>query len=392
MSEINDILNLQTRNANRAQKAALATIIKTSGPSYRSAGSRSLIFEDGTYSGGLSAGCLEGDIACRLDNQTSPFIVTYDLSEADDIRGFPFGCGGIVEIFVEPQINADGLEAVYWLSQLVEPAVLLTLVRTESTESEPRTTAKTEKNTSDWLTSDLHDCAGITIGARFGVSKSGTSSFRKGLPELRPLCQSALDERKSRLVQLQLEDRILTIFVEYFEPSINIAIFGDGEDARLLESLANSVGMKVSRLSRQDVRRSEALLNEYPLLVRSYAVIMTHDLTLDAKILKEMLSINSPYLGVMGPRSRTERMLTTIGASAELVCDQARFYAPVGLDMAAETPAEIALSILSEIQTVARSRRPEHLRNAEGPIHDRSKRAGSEVNHCQPESEFGIHV
>lgn len=384
MSEIGDILSLHNRAANGAQRAALATVISTSGPSYRSAGSRSLIFEDGSYSGGLSAGCLEADIACRLDNNTVPFIVTYDLSEADDIRGFPFGCGGIVEIFVEPLPAADAVEATRWLSKLEEPAVLLTLIRIESKATEPQTLAKTTEETSDWSSS--------AIGARFGVSKSGSSTFRKGLPDLDSLCQGALQERKSRLVQFDLEEKICSIFVEYFEPSINVAIFGDGEDARLLEALAKSIGMTVSRFSKQDIRVPAPLLKEYPFLVRSYCVVMTHDLTLDAKVLKEMISINCPYLGVMGPRSRTKRMLTDIGVNAELAFEQASLYAPVGLDMAAETPAEIALSVLSEIQTVARKRRPAHLRNAEGPIHDRSKRVCSEGDRCKSDIEPGIHV
>ncbi len=356
MSEINDILELHERASKQIEKLALATIISTEGPSYRSAGSRSLTIEDGTFGGGLSAGCLEGDIACRLDGGTKPFIVEYDLSEEDDIRGFPFGCGGTVQVFVEPLPNASALNAVQWLSELHEPAVMLTIVKVE------QSSASIENR--------------VDIGSRLGISESGVQSFSSGIsafgrPDFEAICKSVHQARQSKLFLTEIESEKLTVFAEFFEPAINVAIFGDGEDARILQSLAQSVGMTVARVSRNDIRSSVSLPEEIPSLHRSYAVVMTHDLNLDSKVLKQLIAIVPPYLGVMGPRSRTEKMLVSLDVDPTTVLTRPEVYAPVGLNMAAETPSEIALSIIAEIQTVSRKVKPKHLRDSNGAIHER---------------------
>ncbi|MBS1953047.1 MAG: XdhC family protein [Cyanobacteria bacterium SZAS-4] len=363
MSEINDILMLHDRVIKQSEKCAFATVISTNGPSYRSAGSRSLIIEDGTFGGGLSAGCLEGDIACRLDGNSSPFIVEYDLSEEDDIRGFPFGCGGTVQVFVEPLPNASALNAVQWLCELHEAAVLLTVVKVSET-------SKSKKSK-------------VAVGARFGISESGDLSFIDGIsesyqPDFELICKAVQQNKQSILLLTEIEQQTLTVFAEFFEPAINLAIFGDGEDARILQSLAQEVGMNVSRISRHDVRASVSLLEEIPSLHRSYAVVMTHDLNLDTKVLNQLIPHLPPYLGVMGPRSRTEKMLASLGADPAAMLARAEFYAPVGLNMAAETPSEIALSIVAEIQTVSRKAQPKHLRDLSGAIHERWQENKSE--------------
>ncbi len=151
MSEINDILAFYDQASASNQRCALATVIKTEGPSYRSLGARSLICDDGKFGGGLSAGCLEADVGCRLDSSGEPFFVEYDLSTADDVRGFPFGCGGKVEIFVEPLPNERALNAVRWFASLNEPAVMLTVIKS-AVET-------------------------VEIGSRFGINASATERF-----------------------------------------------------------------------------------------------------------------------------------------------------------------------------------------------------------------------
>ncbi|HEY9677959.1 MAG TPA: XdhC family protein [Drouetiella sp.] len=347
MSEIRDILSLYERVAKGNSRHAFATVISTEGPSYRSAGARSLIVEDGTFRGGLSAGCLEGDVACRLDGEQKPFTVEYDLSTEDDIRGFPFGCGGTVSIFVEPLPDANALQAVQWLSSLMEPAVLLTVVQSAHPD--------------------------YPSGFRCGQSLSSTLSFGAELSlEFDSIMESTFVSRKSRLQNVEHEGQTIQLFAEYFEPAINLAIFGDGEDSIALAALAETVGLDVCRVSKHELRTDKTLLLTYPSLERSYNVIMTHDLVLDTEALKILAPIVPPYVGVMGPRTRTEKMLNNIGLNAIETLRQPHFYSPIGLNMAAETPNEIALSILAEIQTVARGREPKHLRDMSGAIHDRA--------------------
>ncbi len=356
MSEIDDILFLHDQVSKGKEKFALATVISTSGPSYRSPGARSLIVEDGTFRGGLSAGCLEADIACRLDGGIKPFLVEYDLSTEDDVRGFPFGCGGTVEIFVEPLPNDSALNAVRWLAELQEPAVMITVIEIQ----EPVT---------------IHDTFALTAGARFGITASGVREFQGGLSfsHVERLCLALFDSKKNKVTDVRLTNQHVRIFAEYYEPAINICLFGDGEDARFLESFATNVGMNVRRFSRQQVRSSLSLLAEIPSLQSAYTIVMTHDLNLDAKVLGQVAAAMPPYLGVMGPRARTERICRGLDLDFQQLLDHPNLYSPVGLDMTAETPGEIALSILAEIQIVARNRKPGHLRDSLGAIHERGQ-------------------
>lgn len=336
MNELEKILQFYEDVAPSRSRLALATVIKTQGSSYRSPGARSLICEDGTYCGGLSAGCLEADIACRLDGGTQPFVVSYDLSSADDVRGFPFGCGGNVEIYVEPIESTAQLDLLRWLSSAEEELVVVTPIG--------------------------HKPA--------GCSQFATTLSRRcfGMPSncdcLDTHIRVAFEDKKSRLV---LDAAGRRWFIEYFEPYIALTIFGDGEDALALAEFAAAVGINVRRITRGQLRSDEA----EKLTRNAFNVVMTHDLNLDATALDLTLSASPRYVGIMGPASRTERLLELLSEESRRRAKLVDLYAPVGLDMRAETPREIALSIMAEIQTVARSRKPAHLRDVKGPIHDR---------------------
>ena len=343
MTEIEEILQFFDRASDGNAKSALATVISTNGPSYRSPGARSLVCDDGTFRGGLSAGCLEADIACRLDGGKEPFVVQYDLSSADDVRGFPFGCGGNVEIFVEPLAGEAALDALRWLSCLDEPAVMITVIRSDERAA----------------------------GSRYGVSMSGEAQFGDdlGLEHGDRLIRTAFETKKSLVVEMP--GGKARIFVEYFEPAVSLTIFGDGEDALMLADFAGSVGMRVNRVSRKDIRASKNEKSQLTITNGCYCAVMTHDLNLDAQALEAALKAEPRYLGIMGPKSRTERLLSMLDSEYRQLAERVNIYAPIGLDMRAETPREIALSIVAEIQSVARMRRPAHLRDVQGAIHDR---------------------
>lgn len=347
MSEVQEILSFYELCLRQEKRCALATVIKTSGPSYRSPGSRSIVCDDGGFRGGLSAGCLEGDISCRLDGEKRSFIVEYDLSAEDDVRGFPFGCGGCVEILVEQLPNAQAIHALEWFASLDRPAVLLTAITSDGS---------------------------IEIGARFGMNASCDSTYhgKLKLKGMEGLALSVLSERKSRIAELESNGKKVTIFAEYYEPPISVFVFGDGEDAHLLETCASAHGLNVTRVSRNQLRSGESLVKLFPRIGHAFSVVMAHDLNIDSDVVHQLLQVNPPYLGIMGPRSRTEKMFRTFERKWHAAIHRGNIFAPVGLDIGAETPREIALSILAEIHTVARARVPQHLRDIDGAIHERA--------------------
>ncbi len=346
MSEIQEILSFYEQCLREERRCALATVIRTSGPSYRSVGARSIICDDGSFRGGLSAGCLESDIACRLDGEKKSFIVDYDLSAEDDIRGFPFGCGGSVEILVEPLPNSQAMHAVEWFASLDLPAVLLTV-----------------------LSSD----GGIDAGARYGMNTTCDSTYHGKLkfPGMEGMALDVLAARRSKVVDVEINGKKARIFAEYYEPAISVYVFGDGEDARILETAGGLYGLTVTRVSRNDLRTSEQLVKVFPNLAHSFSVVMTHDLNIDTDVVHQLVSLNPPYLGIMGPRSRSEKIFKSFEPDLQEAISATNVFSPIGLDLGAETPREIALSILAEIHTIARNRFPRHLRDVDAAIHER---------------------
>ncbi|MFA6211688.1 MAG: XdhC family protein [Candidatus Obscuribacterales bacterium] len=375
MCELDDILAFHQRNPH--SKAALATVIYTEGPSYRSPGARSIITDEGVFRGGVSAGCLEGDLGCRLDGELTPFVVEYDLSAEDEIRGFPFGCGGKLGIFVEPLPNTRALNAVQILAALAQPAIVMTVIKVSNSNE----TGDTRDNRA--MIGMRSICSVSDSSDVIDINWDGEVHQAKTLEQLALAfaCQTkltkirteAIANKSAKVEELQIGPFDLQIFVEYFEPAISLRIFGDSEDALTLFSMAENLGLKVRRVSRRDVRSSafEGLAFEDKSSARTYNVVMTHDLILDAKIVACLLPSDSIYLGILGPRSRTARILDSLNVDSQATFESETFYSPVGLDIGAETPQEIALSILSEIQMVAKGRKPQHLKNVDGPIHKR---------------------
>jgi len=378
MCELDDILAFHQRNPH--SKAALATVIYTEGPSYRSPGARSIITDEGVFRGGVSAGCLEGDLACRLDGELTPFVVEYDLSAEDEIRGFPFGCGGKLGIFVEPLPNTRAQNAVQILAALDQPAIVMTVIKV-SNSNETGDPGDTQDNRA--MIGMRSICSVSDSSDVIDINWDGEVHQAKTLEQLALAfaCQTkltkirteAIANKSAKVEELQIGPFDLQIFVEYFEPAISLRIFGDSEDALTLFSMAENLGLKVRRVSRRDVRSSafEGLAFEDKSSARTYNVVMTHDLILDAKIVACLLPSDSIYLGILGPRSRTARILDSLNVDSQATFESETFYSPVGLDIGAETPQEIALSILSEIQMVAKGRKPQHLKNVDGPIHKR---------------------
>jgi xanthine/CO dehydrogenase XdhC/CoxF family maturation factor len=155
------------------------------------------------------------------------------------------------------------------------------------------------------------------------------------------------------------------VFIDVYIPPSEIMIFGAGHDAIPVANYAVSLGFKTTIIdqrtfynnkerfpfaSRQIV--SPAYFNEkIKISYRTYIVVMNHHLEKDQETLKFVLRSESPYIGVLGPRSRQTRMLKAIEAEGILFDEKEleRIHSPIGLDIGAVSPDEIALSILSEI-------------------------------------------
>ncbi|HET6746274.1 MAG TPA: XdhC/CoxI family protein [Candidatus Limnocylindria bacterium] len=328
MSELQQILGGIEAGQARGEPMALATIVATTGSTYRHAGARLLIPADGTPIGNISGGCLEEDVA-RIGREViadgTPRLTSFDLTADDDaVWGYGLGCNGSFEIFVEPTAGAVATAAV--LRQHDEGCL-------------------------------------VTV-----LTGSNAGSHRLEPDADHGRTARVLDEDGERV----LHEPIL--------PPMRLIVCGAGHDAIPLVRQAAELGWRVTVA---DVRRALLNAERFPGAGdfcdadpdsaaeamepdgRSAVVLMSHNYLRDIAYLRSFLDMPSAYLGVMGPRGRTEQMLAGIGRPEALQ----RLYAPAGLDIGAEGPEEVARAILAEIMAVTRGRPGGPLRNRRGPIH-----------------------
>lgn len=175
-------------------------------------------------------------------------------------------------------------------------------------------------------------------------------------------------------------------FLQELPKSIQLIIFGGGYDSCALVELAKAVGFDVticehrrafadaSRFPLADkvIHYRPEATSTYPELTESFCIVMSHNYLVDQKVLSFLLHSNSRYVGVLGPKKRTQRMLQQLKNEGVDTSPAAleKLYAPIGLDIGAESPDQIALSILAEIQTVLAGRKGGFLRDRDLPIHD----------------------
>lgn len=377
MKEIRDIVAAFDKAQQQGQQTALATVVLVEGSSYRRPGARMLITEDGTLTGAISGGCLEGD-ALRKAQQVmfrqQSMLVTYDTTDDDDAKlGVGLGCNGIIHILIEPIVTSDPNHPVQllkdWLGQR-QNAVLVTLFALADRKG-------VQPGTSLLLTAD---------GVRRHESFEGASWYQAMQEDAAEALRDTAPATK------QYEQ--FTAFVEVLKPPPSLLIFGAGNDAIPLTAMAGVLGWNTTVI---DGRTNYATLQRFPLATRvivskpeqalkqvtvderTAAILMTHNYNYDLAMLQQLLPLQLPYIGSLGPRKKLDRMLEELrGNGVEVTPEQLeKVYGPTGLDIGAEGAEEIALSIFSEIQAVLAGSPGTPLRDKQAPIH--AKRLKFEV-------------
>jgi len=334
MSELRQILALWNRAKALREEVCLATVVQIEGSSYRKPGARMLLTSGGQRAGTVSGGCLEAEISKKAWwlTESGPTVQKYS-SFFDEDTGIPYGlgCGGTAWVLLErgPAV-ADVLEALRRSIEERTASVVVTAI------------------------------GQALAGTRFVTSESAEMPA-----EIKGYVLQVLQERAS----LRTDE----YFVEYLAPPPALHIFGAGDDAQPLVSFACALGWHISVTDgRSHLARSERFPSADtvavhragmgPLQVASNdaAVIMTHSYQQDGAFLKELLPRDLAYLGILGPRLRTARLLKEVASQIGLSLEEAmqRLHAPVGLNIGATNPAGIALSIAAEIQAAFAGRSP----------------------------------
>lgn len=359
------ILSRLGRLAGEGRRAALATVVRIAGSAYRRPGARLLVEDSGATLGGVSGGCLEADvreIARSVVETGLPVLRRYDMRGDEDVLwGLDLGCRGEVDVFVQPATEGAFAAAAGPLAERLgrdAPIALLTLIEGPG--------------------AGAVRVVGMPAAAGGDAGAFGTL----GAPEVEP---QATAEARRRLGAgsppgvLDFGGR--RVFVDLLRPPPHLVVCGAGDDAQPLVAFASEVGFRVTVIdhrqgllepsrfpraaalieARPEDERAEAAL---PPAERSLAVVKTHSLTHDREWTRRLLAAGLPYVGLLGPRARTESILKDVGAEGD-----PRVYGPVGLDLGAEGASQIAISIVAELLAFFSRREPGHLRRRAEAIH-----------------------
>ena len=375
MKELREIVKAYDAAVQQGKKTALAAVVHLDGSSYRRPGARMLVSDEGELTGAISGGCLEGDALRKamfaLSQQQSK-LVTYDTSDEDDMTiGIQLGCAGVIQVLFEPINPNQTTNPIQLLRKALairQHAVLVTLFDLSDKKN-------FQPGTCMLLESDGH--------------LSGSQPFPALQEELVQEMNLVLQSGKSVFRQFTGEGWSITAFIEYLQPPVSLVVVGAGNDAIPMMQFADTLGWDVRVVDGRNtharperfasacqvlVSKPEQVLEQLPMDERTVFVMMTHNYNYDLAMLRAILPTRTPYIGMLGPRKKLERMLDELMSGGMEVTESMleKVYGPAGLEIGAETPEEIALSIIAEIQGVLTGTSGGQLKSKTGVIHERT--------------------
>jgi xanthine dehydrogenase accessory factor len=362
MKEIRQIINLYDQLKASEVPTALAVVVEVEQSSYRRVGARLLVGSDGRYIGGISGGCLEGDALRRARTailSDKPSFHVYDtLDGEDEVIGIGLGCNGRIKIMFLPLDFTDPVNEVERLREVTGtriPVLFARLLEGKNGSLPP---------TKLFPINDLEDLAEYLIVEAASLARTAKEYQSAGRSKVAKISNK--------------EGRVPAVLFEIVQPEIHLVVTGTNYDIPPTLRAAKNLGWRTTVIGprRKFTREMEALANQ--LLDYSEAerlkpdaataiALMSHDYDWDRRMVQHFLPLKPAYFGMLGPRKRVESMAKELPGLPLL--NFPNLYSPIGLDIGAETPEEIAASLVSEIIMVFRDRSGGPLRQRAGSIH-----------------------
>ncbi|PSR14940.1 MAG: XshC-Cox1 family protein [Bacteroidetes bacterium] len=346
------------------EKVALAAVVNVEESSYRRIGARMLVRSNGLWTGGISGGCLEGDALKR--SQMAIFKgeaskVVYDTMDDDNNQiGVGLGCNGRIEVVFTPIDAADPNNEIEQLKKIATaevPSVMLKII-----DAPPGSQLLGQKRLVEQDTPAI-DFVGIDP---LVLQESVAATW---------------EQRRARIIQTQAEGGAVTLLVEFIRPETRLIVVGDNYDVSAMLGVANELGWEcyvvgkakkltkeIYQLAREVVDFAQA--DTLPVHDYTAVLLMSHDYNRDKQMLPIFANQHPRYLGMLGPRKRFQNMQNDLKEMN--LASLPFFYSPTGLEIGAESPHEIALSIAAEIIAVFRQKKGGFLKDKEGAIHERA--------------------
>ncbi len=334
------------------QTAGLATVVRTMRSAPRQPGAAMVVAPDGSVSGSVSGGCVEGavyELATEVAGAGVPRLERYGISD-DDAFAVGLTCGGIIDIFVEAvsQATFPELDAVAQALEAHRPVAVATVIAHTEAPWVGRRIVITPEDTAGSLGSDRADAA-VTDDAR-GLLALG----RTGILEYGPDGQ-----RRGEGMQ---------VFVSCFAPRPRMLVFGAIDFAAAVARQGTFLGYRVTVCDARQVfttatrfPTADEVVVDWPhrylaaqaqagsLDRRTVICVLTHDPKFDVPVLEIALRLDVGYVGAMGSRRTHDDRMRRLRAVGLTDAELARLSSPIGLDLGARTPEETAVSIAADI-------------------------------------------
>lgn len=339
LHELKSLLFTAKTLSNKNIPSLLVTVVALDGSSYRRPGVCMLVAANGQMFGAVSGGCVEKEIkrqAQEVFATSIPKLMIYD-------GRYRLGCEGVLYILIEPIIQAE------LLSQAVQQEFT--------------------KRRSITLSSFYQKKEGLdaSMGSLLELENGTTISLRK---------EFSKDKAQKKLSH----------FSNTLKPALRLVIVGAEHDAVALTQAASNIGMTVTIIAPPDDPKTlenfpgatdyfgfmPEQLKSFDFDKRTAVVLMTHSYSKDLQYLGNLIKSELGYIGLLGPHKRREQLLNDLlehypDASYEFIDS---LHGPAGLNIGAESAAEIAISILAEVLAVMRGQEPGQLKNKSTGIHD----------------------
>ncbi len=358
-NKINLLIDAYRRLNKHSENIVLATIIETMGSTYQKAGTCMIIEQNGELSGLLGGGCFERDLVEQAQwvfETGNAKTILYDMrSSSDVIWGLGLGCNGAVRVLLQLLSPEDNYSPLSSIAESVDASMTGILVT-------------------------VYDSAHPDIPV-------GSSTFLTGLEGENPkiplppapflfmaTARQVLLQGKPRVESHAIDGYSVKIFYNPIQPPLQLLVIGAGVDAVPVAYCAKSLGWRVTVVDHrldyvkpgrfQNVDRLLHLLPEeldktMDLSQFNATVLMTHNIEADLRFLNATANSGIPYIGLLGPAQRKDRLLQSLSDKGASITN--RVYGPVGLDIGAETPEEIAVSIMAGIHAAIGGRDGRHL-------------------------------
>jgi xanthine dehydrogenase accessory factor len=337
------LMPLYQRERRAGRAVALAVVVHTDGSTYRKPGALMLIAADGAYAGLLSGGCLESDLhehALQVMASGTAKVITYDTGGSDDLLwGLGVGCEGLMQILllrVGPENGWQPLDLFVSAHQRHERVAAAVVIASPESSLPPGSIVLAEAQT-----------GGRTVPL----------TLQDGLQAL--LARAVATGRPCGLGGTSEPLRVLAVPVA-LPP--RLLLLGAGPDVQPLVDFAARMAWRItvydhrpayaqaSRFPQAEqvlLGRPEALGETVDLNRYDAAVAMSHHLPSDLAYLRVLSATTIPYVGLLGPARRREKLLTDLGDDAAQL--SGRLRAPIGINIGGRAPESVALSIVAEI-------------------------------------------